>query len=322
MLGSLTGETSFFASGRDALASLLTKLPYGTVHLPDLICQSVYQACQYAGKEVRTYQIEPDLINTHSELCAEGSCIIVMHYFGVANEQLIRRAKSLGMTVISDVTHMLFNPGQMDFLSSASDYLVASLRKSGPFPDGGFISSRRHRVPLASKGLREAFFTLRTTGLFSRGFSARQDFINDENFALLRKAESLLDQSLLGDFECSYLSMELLRTIGVDESARKMIKNISMLSSKIIGSYKTICTTSAPSPYYVCLFENQEKRDLIKSTLTKHQYFFPVHWDTHYAQQPSLLSDLMFSIPCDTRYNEADMESIALIINSCLTCQK
>lgn len=321
MLKSSAEHISFFSTGRDALASLLMTLPCGTVHLPDLICHSVYQACHYAGKEVRTYRIESDLINTDAELDpaqACDSCMLVMHYFGITNEHLISRAKSLGMMVISDVTHMLFNRERMDFLSRESDYLVASLRKSGPFPDGGFISSRHHQVLSPSKGPRLEFFSLRAAGLLSRGFSARQDFSNDENFVLLRKAENLIDQSLPGDFECSYLSKELLRTISVDASAKKIIKNLSTLSDRLMDSCRTVSIPTAPSPYYICLFENQKKRDLVRSTLAQHRYFFPIHWDTSQMPEPCLLSDRIFSIPCDSRYDEADMESVAGIINSCL----
>lgn len=322
MLENSAEHISFFSTGRDALASLLMTLSCGTMHLPDLICHSVYQACHYAGKEVRTYRIESDLINTDIELDpaqACDSCILVMHYFGITNEHLISRAKSLSMTIISDVTHMLFNRDQMDFLSGQSDYLVASLRKSGPFPDGGFISSRHHPVPYPSRGQRMDFFSLRAAGLLSRGFSSRQDFSNDENFVLLRKAENLLDKSQPGDFECSYLSKELLRTISVDDSSKKIIKNLSILASRLVDSCRTVSTPSAPSPYFLCLLENQEKRDLIRATLAQHRYFCPIHWDTSQMPQPSPLSDRIFSIPCDARYAEVDMKSVAEIINSCLT---
>ena len=62
LLDSAAGSVSFFATGRDALYALLGTLPHKTVHLPDLICVSVYQAFLQAGKEVSTYRMKPDLI--------------------------------------------------------------------------------------------------------------------------------------------------------------------------------------------------------------------------------------------------------------------
>jgi hypothetical protein len=313
LLDSATGSVSFFSTGRDALYALLRTLSHKTVHLPDLICVSVYQACLQADKEVSTYRMKPDLVQLESDdpELASTSCLLVMHYFGVTNEGLMRRAKSMGMTVISDVTHMLFNQDQIKLISAQSDYLVASLRKTGPFPDGGFLSSCHHPVPTPSSGIREEFFALRTAGLLSREFSAKRDFNNDENFHLLRKAEDLIDQSPAGDYQCSYYTSELLRTIGVDENAKQIIRNITTLSTLLQGSCSTVNTPLRPSPYYLCLFKNQEERDAVRAKLASNQYFCPIHWDTSKMPTPSPLSSHILSIPCDARYSIVNMESVA-----------
>jgi hypothetical protein len=319
MLDGTDGCVSFFSTGRDALYSILSTLQHKRVHLPDLICVSVYQACLHAGKKVSTYRMNPDLVQLEAfdPEHASDSCFLVMHYFGVANEGLMRRAKSLGMTVISDVTHMLFNRDQMKLIGAQSDYLVASLRKSGPFPDGGFLSSSQHHVPSPTRGFRADFFTLRAAGLLSRGFSAVSGFSDDENFCLLRKAEDLIDHSPAGDYQCSYYSRELLRTINVDENAKQIVRNITTLNALLQGSCRTVNTPLNPSPYYHCMFEKKEKRDAVRAQLASNQYFFPIHWNTSQMPTPSLLSNLILSIPCDARYSEAEMESVADVINSC-----
>jgi hypothetical protein len=320
LLQGAAGRVSFFATGRDALYSLLGTLPHKTVHLPDLICFSVYQACIQAGKDVSTYRMKADLVQHESSdlKLTSNSCLLVMHYFGVANEGLLRRAKSLGMTVISDVTHMLFNQDQMRLISAQSDYLVASLRKSGPFPDGGFLSSCYHPVTTPSSEIREEFFALRAAGLLSRGFSAKRHFNNDENFHMLRKAESLIDHSPAGDHACSYYTRELLRTISVDENAKQIIRNITTLSTLLQGSCSTVNTQVSPSPYYLCLFKNQDERNAVRAQLASNQYFCPIHWDTSGMPTPSLLSLRMLSIPCDSRYRETDMEAVANAITLCV----
>lgn len=320
LLDNTAGSVSFFATGRDALYTLLCTLPHKTVHMPDLICISVHQAGLQAGKEVSAYRMMPDLVQPEAfDLPQESrSCLLVMHYFGVTNIDLMRRAKSLGMTVISDVTHMLFNRDQMMLISEQSDYLVASLRKSGPVPDGGFLSSRYHSVPSPSRGIREEFFALRAAGLLSRGFSARSDFNDDENFHLLRKAEDLIDRSPTGDYQCSYYTRELLRTISVDENAKQSVRNITTLSNLLQGSCRTVNTSLKPSPYYLCLFQNKNERDAVRAQLASSQYLCPIHWDTSQMPTPSPLSDQILSIPCDMRYSIGNMESVAKAINSCL----
>ena len=241
-----------------------------------------------------------------------------MHYFGVTNERLMRRAKSLGMKVISDVTHMLFNQDQMRLIGTQSDYLVASLRKSGPFPDGGFVSSCHYPVPMPSSEIREEFFALRAAGLLSRGFSAKRHFNNDENFHMLQKAERLIDQSPVRDHACSYYTRELLRTISVEENATQIIRNITTLSTLLQGGCGTVNSQANPSPYYLCLFKNQDERDAVRDQLASNQYYCPIHWDTRRLPTPSPLSGHILSIPCDSRYRETDMEAVAEAITVCL----
>jgi hypothetical protein len=319
MLDGQIGEVSFFSTGRDALFSQLTALPQKRIYLPDLICRSIYVACRAAGKQVISYKIGANLLHSGSPVSQRDpdSCFFVMHYFGIANNDLAVQARVWGMTVISDVTHMLFNDKQLHSISKVSDYLVASLRKSGPFPDGGFISSRFHPIVRATRPIREDFHALRTAGLFSRGFSAENDFTDDENFRLLRKAEDLIDQSPLGGHHCSYLARELLRTINVETAATTISRNIAVLASSLNGACETINTLVSPSPYFVCLFKNREKRDLVRKQLASHRVFCPVHWDTSQMPESSPLSELSLSVPCDTRYNEVDMQSVAEIIISC-----
>lgn len=319
MLAGQIGEVSFFSTGRDALFSQLTKLPQKRIYLPDLICQSIYVACRDAGKQVAFYKVGANFLDSGSPLSQRepGSCYFVMHYFGVANHDLAEQAKASGMTVISDVTHMLFNDKQLHSISKVSDYLLASLRKSGPFPDGAFISSRFHPIARATRPIREEFHALRTAGLFSRGFSASRDFTDDQNFRLLKKAEDFIDQSILGDYQCSYLSTELLRTINVEEAAATISQNIIMLASLLNGVCKTINVPESPSPYFVCLFKNREERDFLHKQLASYKVFCPVHWDTNQMPEPSPLSELSLSIPCDARYNEVDMRLVAEIIVAC-----
>lgn len=137
LIGNL-GNISFFASGRDALTTLLASLPQVSVSLPDLMCASVYDACRTAGKKCDVYRIGSDFLHENTTtLTTAHSIIFVMHYFGVRNETLIRQARNAGSTVISDVTHLLFDRVGLLEVARHSNFLLASLRKSGPFPDGG-----------------------------------------------------------------------------------------------------------------------------------------------------------------------------------------
>lgn len=320
MLEKTTGEMVFFSTGRDALFSLLVSLPHRSIYLPDLVCASVHQACVAAGKVIVSYPLEPELLDS-SQLDlqeAQSSCLLVMHYFGVANLPLLSRARQAGITVISDVTHMLFNPRQLAQIAQESDYLIASLRKSGAFPDGGFVSSCLEPLVQATLPIRERFFSLRAAGLLSRGFSAQKNFCDDENFHLLRTAESVIDQSNPGAHQCSYLTRRLLFTVDVDAAALKMNDNMQILAANLKSSCTTPCQPGFTSPYFCCFFRNRKERDFVRTQLAARKYLCPVHWDTSSLPTPSPLSKRCLSIPCDARYNSIDMNDVASIIESCI----
>lgn len=320
MLAKTTGEISFFSTGRDALFSLLANLPHRYIYLPDLVCWSVYQACIAAGKKVITYPVDSGFIG-----CAQNdpqkysqSCLLVMHYFGVTNCPLMSNAKSAGLMVISDVTHMLFNPEQLGVIARKSNYLIASLRKSGPFPDGGFVSSLAEPIVQPTLPIREDFFTLRAAGLLSRGFSAQSGFGDNENFRLLRKAEDVINQSSPAGHECSYLARRLLTTVNVTAVALKMSVNMQVLAAELDGVCGTPCRAGFVSPYYCCVFRHRVERDFVRDKLADHQYFCPIHWDTSQLPKPSPHSECILSIPCDGRYEKCDMLNIVSVIKSCI----
>lgn len=314
------GEIAFFSTGRDALYSLLAILPHQNIYLPDLVCASIHQACVAAGKAVITYPIGEDLLDCGrlNLQKASPSCLLALHYFGVTNEPLLSRARQAGITVISDVTHMLFNPGGLEQIARDSDYLIASLRKSGAFPDGGFVSSRKEPLSQATLPMREDFFSLRAAGLLSRGFSAHNGFRDDENFHLLKKAEEVIDRSSPGPHQCSYLSRRLLFTVNVSAAALNINGNMQILASKLTSICTTPCHPGLASPFFFCLFRNREERDIVRTQLATHRYFCPVHWDTAKLPTPSPLSERCLSIPCDARYDKNAMLAIANVIKSCL----
>jgi hypothetical protein len=319
LLESELGRVGFFATGRDALATLLTSLRAPLIHLPDLMCASVHNACHAAGKERAIYRIGTDYL--HEPGVDEGwttpSIVFAMHYFGIRDDVLMQRARAAGHTVVSDVTHLLFDADGLRETARQSDYLIASLRKSGPFPDGGFVSSLAHATVAPKRGPRNDFFALRAAGLISRGFSAAHDFNNDENFLLLKQAEEELDDSGPGDFGCSYLSRQLARTVSVADSSRAIRRNVAVLRDGLRNRC-WVPDRDLVSPYFPCLFSSRGQRDRVRAALAAGRFFFPVHWPATGMSSPSQLAERGLSVPCDARYGEPHMRAALEVIQSCL----
>lgn len=315
VLARAAGEMSYFASGRDALFALLAELPHRTIHIPDLLCHSVYQACESAGKQVRSYRVGADLLAESASFApTEDDCVLVMHYVGIPDHAMLRRARSAGTLIISDVTHMLFNESSLTAISRASDYLFGSLRKSGPFPDGGFVASLLRPGILATKPVRQSFVALRAAALLSRGFSAQDGFLDHENFWWLQTAEGLLDDSPPADHACSYLTLQLLGTVDPIAAASRIRANMEILAKMLGTACSTPCSPAHPAPYFLCLFRNGGERDSVRAQAAREQVFLPVHWDTSWSAMPSPLSDIGLSIPCDARYAGHDMQRVATLI--------
>jgi hypothetical protein len=320
MLARRVGRAALFASGRDALYSLLAALPCATVALPDLICRSVFDACRTAGKQVTFYKTGADLAGTVlPQAAGSGGCVVVMHYFGRANNPPLQAARACGATVLSDVTHMLFAPESLEAIAAASQYVFASLRKSGPFPDGGFIASRRQPTPQATGAARDDFVAYRAAGLLSRGFSALQDFPDDENLRWTRQAEAMLDASPPADHRASFLSRQILRTVAMDEAIARTRSNMEVLSGLLHGALHCFSSADAPSPYFFCSFSTKMRRDEVRAELARHRFYFPVHWDTSWQEAEHPYSGTGLSIPCDGRYGERQMKAAAGVILSCLS---
>lgn len=319
MLAQRVGAASFFASGRDALYSLLSALSERVVYLPDLICRSVFDACTAAGMEVRFYRTGSDLAAAGLPSGAgAGACLVAMHYFGRPNHGLLASAKAAGATVLSDVTHMLFAPESLEAIAATSDHVFASLRKSGPFPDGGFVASRGRTAVEASGPVRDDFVAWRAAGLLSRGFSAALDFPDDENLRWTRQAEAILDASPPGNHRASFLSRELLRTVAMDGAIVRTRANMAVLSELLGDACNRFSTPDAPSPYFFCTFASRAQRDAVRAELALHRFYFPVHWDTSWQERAHPFSDTGLSIPCDGRYGERQMKAAAGVILACL----
>lgn len=319
LLDNELGRVAFFATGRDALATLLKSLREPLVYLPDLMCASVHKACHAAGKERAIYRVGTDFL--HEPGVDEGwtrpSIVFAMHYFGMRDDALMQRARAAGHTIVSDVTHLLFDAVGLRETARQSDYLIASLRKSGPFPDGGFVSSLAHASVVPGRGPRTDLFALRTAGLMSRGFSAAHDFNDDENLLLLKQAEEALDGSEPGDFGCSYLSRQLVRTISVTDSSWSIRRNVAVLREGLRDRC-LVPDRDLVSPYFPCIFSSRVERDRVRAALAARRFFFPVHWPATGLPRRSPLAERSLSVPCDARYGEPQMRAAVGVIQSCL----
>lgn len=306
-------KLSYFATGRDALFSLFFDLEIRRVWLPNYLCHSVWSTVRQVGKPILYYDVDDSLHGAHDWIAdiQPDDAVLVIHFFGVPDLGLLKALREKNVVLVSDVTHLLFNADGLIEVIQGSDFSMASLRKSGPFPDGAFIGSNKHSVPVPDEPARQDFWSLRAAAMLSRGYSARQDFADDENFILLRQAEEILDNSPAGRHGMSFISTGMMTATDISNQRATVAENTAVLAARLEQVCELPACGHGVSQYFVCKFSDRKSRDAVRITLGAKHIYCPIHWDTSFLPQPHALSDELFSIPCDARYGVRDMSRIA-----------
>lgn len=151
------GEVELYASGRDALRSVLPELKRGArrIFLPTYICPSIpkffaphFEILEFNDSPLR---LAPEFAKRPQG----GDIVFAANYFGNFNGEFWRLFKSENpkVTLIEDHT---LAPFSKEALESGADIVFASLRKVLPLPDGAYLKLRgRAPRPLALRPTKD-----------------------------------------------------------------------------------------------------------------------------------------------------------------------
>ena len=143
--GNSTDEKLFGAlslrSGRDALKAVAREYEPCVALLPALACDSMVRPFEQYGHNVKYYRLNPDYSIDLNGLKVgdERVLFLYMDYFGLpaTSDLTLENLRTTGNVVfIEDRTHNLIWERESSF---QPDYVVASLRKWLPIPDGGLL---------------------------------------------------------------------------------------------------------------------------------------------------------------------------------------
>lgn len=95
-------------------------------------------------------------------------------------------------------------------------------------------------------------------------------------------------------------------------------RNVAVLGNAFCENCAVPAQPKVIAQYCPCFFESEEIFNRVLSELANRPCFIPENLPAAGVPDPSLLSDLNLSIPCDARYNEHGMPFIGEIISSCL----
>lgn len=325
-------KTVMYQSGRNAIEILMKyfieKLNINKILLPDYICTTVVEAVSRAKMQYQLYSVnrnfECDIMQIENEINKGINCIYIVQYFGkklpIQMIQAINAWKNKGIIIVEDITMALFSS---DYTSVGfGNYVLGSIRKWLPIPDGGFISTKEKGLPneqsIGNISKYTYYYTLVQT--------MKREYIEEDlsdvglkenymNFYKMSIEELFSDYKI---YPISQISKNYLFNYDMNKVISKRIRNYDYLCNKIYGlsGIKVKIRREEGMVPFGMLIESTNRDNLLKYLIDNNIYC-NVHWRLDERKQNSdikYLSDSVITIPCDQRYKEEEMDYIANVL--------
>lgn len=312
---------------RSAISIILRKVGCsGRALVPSFTCHTVVSPFINAGYEVRGYPIKENLeidIDGLSKLvdCFCPDVILIHGYFGfdtVGNAvEYLAWCKTQGIVIVEDKTQTMFS----SFRRPDSDFIVGSIRKWLPVPDGAFLSG------LKIRGLKE---DLNLAEAKIKAMRSKHNYIfhgngsKDEFMALFSKAEQMLDlqaephaiskftMSAINDLEtCSFVTC---RKNNYNHLAHRLLPNqeLSIIFQE---------ASEGDVPFLLPIYMNDGRKDF-QTYMALHNVYPTIIWTCPAQLEKTIDSesrkiyDRILCFHVDQRYDMEDMNRVADIIDS------
>ena len=322
-----------FNTGRAAIETLLSYLKARgkkQVWMPSFNCSSVYDAAVRSGMSIEFYPIKQDLsvdLDFLSKKTIDGCIFYALQLFGKRWSSdlvaFLSDIKKKGAIIVEDITLSLLSEKNEFF--AIGDYLIASIRKWLPIPDGGFVASKTcvnnlfefHNEIPASNDYTYYYFAAQIM---------KDAYLRDKSLdksVFLNLAKIGMD-ALFSDYtirRISRISEQIERATDMEEVARRRKSNYLNLYRLLIQN-KQIVLPIAPShdmvPLGMLILSNE--RDALFAHLINNGVYCNIHWRpndcTSAFEGSRYLSEHALTIPCDQRYGDGEMQFISEIVSS------
>lgn len=223
---------------------------------------------------------------------------------------------------MEDVTQSYY----LEDIGAEADYVVGSLRKWYPIPDGGFVVAEEtifQEGMTSEKEFTEKRIELLTEKwnyLYGEGSAEEKKGIKNRFLKENREMEEWLDRHE-GAGEMSPEALYMLD--GIDEEACKeqRKRNYRYLYGKIHGKtwlWPILPEMEGAAPLYLAVYARE--REELQRFLTAHDIYAPVLWPVGKENESGLtdderyIYDHMLALPIDQRYGMEEMERAAIVL--------
>ncbi|MCM1261798.1 MAG: UDP-2,4-diacetamido-2,4,6-trideoxy-beta-L-altropyranose hydrolase [Butyrivibrio sp.] len=338
---------AFTASGREAIAFALRNLErrQGIAKrclLPAYMCDTVFFPFENAGWEIYFYHVDKKLAADADKLRIQAERIkpglIFIHpYYGIDTWKpmrgLLAEWKKQGICIMEDVTQSYY----LDNVGKEADYVVGSLRKWYPVPDGGFlaadeiISDEELKPNTEFVEKRLELLTEKWEYLHGHGNAESRRRLKADYLQKNRQMEQWLDNHK-GICALSDEAAGILMAEDEMRCSEQRKENCEYLYKKLSGMKQFVpvfceeCyewdteaeNVTTPAPLYFPIYVNN--REDLQSFLSSNDIYAPVLWPIGRENEDILTQDERYifehilALPIDQRYGIMEMQRITDVL--------
>lgn len=319
-------------SGREAIAWALRSLEISEPGIrkeclmPAYMCDSVFFPFVHAGWKLHFYHIGKNFQASEEELRSlvehiRPGLLFIHPYYGVDTwkpmRSLLKEWRGRGIHVMEDVTQSYYLEGA----GLEADYVIGSLRKWYPIPDGGFVASdlpiSMEELPAGGEFSMEKWkiLTSKWEYLHGNGSEAERKARKEEYLKHNRVMEEWLDE-WESVHEISEISKKLLRSEDEEHSKKCRNTNYRYLSEALQEFEYLITIFPTPeegiAPLYFPIYVKE--REKLQEFLRKKDIYAPVLWPVgkenkeHLSEAERYIYENLLVLPMDQRYGENEMK--------------
>ncbi|GLW34565.1 hypothetical protein [Actinoplanes regularis] len=313
-----------FATGCGALRAVLRTLaPAGRLHVPSYFCMGVAEALAEC-LPVTFYRHLPDGRGPRWETlqARPGDVVLAQNLFGW-DEQAPWNAwmtANPGIPVIEDHSHDPFSPWARNSIAA---YVVASLRKTLPLPDGGLLWSPAGRELPEQDGPESSGAGQKLAAMLLKAGWLDGRPVPKESFRALQRAG---EGALLGSAgPASTVTRAVLPLLDVSGIRAASGGNARQLRDALHGrtGKAEVLGFNGPAPFRVQLaLPSEEDRDALLALLAAERIYAPVHWRQDRRgwwsgdHEAADLADRTLTLPVDHRCSSADVLRMVEVVTS------
>lgn len=290
-----------FKSGRSALHYILKLCKPTLVYIPFYTCKVILQSFEAAGVAYRLYAINEQLEPVRVPDLAGDEYFLYTNYFGLKDAAVNRLSNRYGAQLIVDCTQAFFTKG------NGRSWYFNSCRKFFGVPDGAYVYPPGN-IPVEIMERRNEDYTL--THLIKR-FNGHAE----EGYAAFKENEQLCGAAITG---MSEISRHLLSHINYKEVIAARKANFNCLHHIFKNQNQFAITADPESVPMVYPLMTPDKTD--REKLYRNGIYVPTFWievkdgNNKGFETERNLAEQLLPLPIDHRYQEADMQRMAAVI--------